>query len=220
MKTKNGQRFSSKVGKRYGHLTVLKVDNNKTDKLSLICKCDCGKIISVNASNLSEKGGQRSCGCTRGTAKRKDITGIKFGELVAIEPIKDKNKKDVVWNCLCSCGNYTTVQANNLISGHTQSCGCKKEKQLKDTRARIEGLQKSLKTGRFETNIHAKMWTLVSPNGITYYIKNLTNFIRENHHLFGIKNNEVEITKQMKSMSYAAHHNHKCCGWIILCENK
>lgn len=30
------------------------------------------------------------------------------------------------WLCVCDCGKTTTVQANNLLSGNTKSCGCHK----------------------------------------------------------------------------------------------
>ncbi len=57
-----------------------------------------------------------------------DLTGQKFGRLTVIERDFEKEtqyKKNIVhWKCLCECGNYTSVAANNIKSGTTKSCGC------------------------------------------------------------------------------------------------
>ena len=57
-----------------------------------------------------------------------DYTGRKFGELTVIGIEKDEIGKPKKWKCLCSCGNTTIVQANNLKTGQTKSCGCLKIK--------------------------------------------------------------------------------------------
>lgn len=46
------------IGKRIGILTVTGI--SKQDRLSCICKCDCGNVIKCTASDLWWK---RSCGC-------------------------------------------------------------------------------------------------------------------------------------------------------------
>ena len=54
----------------------------------------------------------------------KDISGMRFGKLTAVEPIsRDKDRK-TVWLCSCDCGNTTSVPVNALTSGNTKSCGC------------------------------------------------------------------------------------------------
>lgn len=59
---------------------------------------------------------------------RVDYTGKKFGELTVIGIAEDEPGKPKKWKCLCSCGNTTIVQANNLKTGQTRSCGCLKVK--------------------------------------------------------------------------------------------
>jgi len=56
----------------------------------------------------------------------KDLTGQRFGHLVALSPFKNINdtKKEYWWHCLCDCGNYTNVRGISLTRGDTQSCGC------------------------------------------------------------------------------------------------
>lgn len=54
-----------------------------------------------------------------------DISGERFGKLVAIEPFR-KPGKQLKWLCKCDCGKTLTVYAYHLKTGHTQSCGCLK----------------------------------------------------------------------------------------------
>lgn len=56
--------------------------------------------------------------------KIKDLTNLRFGRLVAIEKTDKRINRCVVWKCKCDCGNYCEVKSNNLLTGHTQSCGC------------------------------------------------------------------------------------------------
>ncbi|MBO7727891.1 MAG: hypothetical protein J6S50_05160 [Oscillospiraceae bacterium] len=62
-----------------------------------------------------------------------DLTGQRFGRLTALERAENKNCK-ATWRCLCDCGNETTVRADSLISGDTQSCGCLHDESLEEVR--------------------------------------------------------------------------------------
>ena len=56
-----------------------------------------------------------------------DITGKQFGYLTVIErDYSATDKRNSKWICKCKCGNVTSVYRCFLISGHTQSCGCKR----------------------------------------------------------------------------------------------
>ena len=61
-------------------------------------------------------------------SKLKDITGIRYGKLVVIKRvghhIRKSGRKDVLWECLCDCGNTKSIIAANLKNGCTTSCGC------------------------------------------------------------------------------------------------
>lgn len=58
-------------------------------------------------------------------SNRKDLTGQRFGALVAIEPTEERKGTSVVWRCLCDCGNEKLIPASSLTGG-VKSCGCKK----------------------------------------------------------------------------------------------
>lgn len=58
-----------------------------------------------------------------------DITGIKFGRLLAIDLSHRDKKGRPYWNCICDCGNKRVVDIYSLKSGRTKSCSClQKEK--------------------------------------------------------------------------------------------
>ena len=54
----------------------------------------------------------------------KDITGQRFGKLIAVRPTDERSSRSVVWECKCDCGNTTFIRAIALRSGGTTSCGC------------------------------------------------------------------------------------------------
>lgn len=55
---------------------------------------------------------------------RNNLTGQRFGKLIAIRSNYDREKKVTLWECQCDCGNTCYVRANRLVHGRTKSCGC------------------------------------------------------------------------------------------------
>ena len=54
-----------------------------------------------------------------------DLTNQKFGRLTVINRGQSPNgRREAYWNCICECGNETTVSGSNLRSGAVKSCGC------------------------------------------------------------------------------------------------
>jgi hypothetical protein len=64
-----------------------------------------------------------------------DISGQKFGRLLAKNPVTQKlaAKK---WACLCDCGNIAVVAGAKLRNGHTQSCGCLQKERASEANLR------------------------------------------------------------------------------------
>jgi hypothetical protein len=52
-----------------------------------------------------------------------DITGQRFGRLVAIERVS-RPHREWRWRLRCDCGGETVTTVSKVRSGHTQSCGC------------------------------------------------------------------------------------------------
>lgn len=62
-------------------------------------------------------------------AHRIDLTGMRFGMLVAVSPLSVWNgrpgsKRVVFWKCDCDCGRKVKVRSGNLRAGKARSCGC------------------------------------------------------------------------------------------------
>ncbi|HJA94088.1 MAG TPA: hypothetical protein H9717_13440 [Candidatus Eisenbergiella merdipullorum] len=62
-----------------------------------------------------------------------DLTGRRFGRLVAEYPTEKRDHKgSVYWHCRCDCGKEAEVTEDGLIFGNNLSCGClKQENQQK-----------------------------------------------------------------------------------------
>ena len=131
------------TGQKFGRLTALKPTKNRNSKGSImwLCECECGTIKEICITDLRNKG-TVSCGCLRRekASQRvkemtkeerfentmKDLTGQRFGKLVAIKPTDKRVGTNVVWEMKCDCGNTTYVHTGNLGKHHrkTRSCGC------------------------------------------------------------------------------------------------
>lgn len=108
------------TGQIVGRLTVLYRDSEKTG--NWFCQCQCGKTKSIRGSDLRRRT-VKSCGCYLYGGR--DVTGERFGRLVAVERIVgDDGRITPVWLCECDCGNTKLVHKKLLGGGSTKSCGC------------------------------------------------------------------------------------------------
>lgn len=116
------------IGRTYGYLTVQDRAEKRQDLVSRCrrykCVCACGKIIEVDGNAL-RTGHTKSCGCIRKTsAPYRDLTGQRFGKLVALYIVDSTDDRHKLWHCKCDCGNECNVSSKELCNGHTKSCGC------------------------------------------------------------------------------------------------
>lgn len=111
------------TGRTFGRLTAVKSVEGQRSKAVWECLCACGKIKRVSYHSLTQ-GRTKSCGCSRGLSNAKDLTGLSFGKLIAIERTNEKKRSGFVWRCRCECGKEAMVSSNSLLSGNARSCGC------------------------------------------------------------------------------------------------
>jgi len=57
-------------------------------------------------------------------AKPIDLKGQSFGRLMAIKMVARSKRGDVMWECVCDCGNTVVINGFYLRNGDTKSCGC------------------------------------------------------------------------------------------------
>lgn len=121
-----GQRFGRLVVKHLDEKRILECKEQGRYATYWICECDCGSEKSIEVRQL-RNGKTKSCGCYRkdylSELKTKDLTNMKFGRLTALEIDKSYTRR-IAWICQCECGNYKTIESQNLTRGLTTSCGC------------------------------------------------------------------------------------------------
>jgi len=65
-----------------------------------------------------------------------NLSGLKFGRLIAKNIVGLTKDKRCLWLCVCDCGNTKICTSKNLKDGCTKSCGClKKETDIKNGKA-------------------------------------------------------------------------------------
>ena len=161
-------KFQDLSGQKFNRLTVIRRDESVLNKVSWICKCECGNEISVTTSHL-KCGHTQSCGCLQKEKAREanflDLTGQRFGRLTvkkeADKYISPQGLKFVQWLCKCDCGNDTIVLATNLKKGTTKSCGCynieqAKKRLFKDLTGQKFGRLTAIKPIENHTNSNGK----------------------------------------------------------------
>lgn len=115
------------IGQKFGQLTVLSLapkDNNLSNRcLRYVCKCECGKIVTVNGNSL-RTGHTTSCGCVRKGKNIKNLVNQKFGLLTVNRIITIDKHRNAVWDCSCECGNHVQATSNALLTRQIISCGC------------------------------------------------------------------------------------------------
>lgn len=130
----------------------------------------CKQVFLATRGDILEKG-VVSCGCYRNERSREnaiDVSGSRFGKLVALRPTDDRSGHDVVWICLCDCQaglpepTYTKASLGSLRSGHTQSCGCFRREQ-----ASLRAVE------RMKTR-HRKNWPYVRVDGSVVWMRAAT----------------------------------------------
>ena len=81
-------------------------------------------MIKVLESNLTDHS-VRDCGCeSRRKRSREDLTGQRFGRLVAIRYEFDDKRHQPCWTFHCDCGTEKILSVNQVKWSGVQSCGC------------------------------------------------------------------------------------------------
>ena len=123
-------RLINLVGKRFGMLTVVKLEGkNSSNHVTWECVCDCGGVSVATGNNL-RCGHTNSCGCLKRVSRSSDeLIGKTFGRLTVQKDghrTKRVGKKQAhvkEWRCLCKCGNETYVTTGHITTFLSHLCG-------------------------------------------------------------------------------------------------
>lgn len=109
--------------------------------------------------------------------------------------LKGKTKPALQLTCKV-CGNIFFVSKHRNRSSGFCSPTCSISRFHGDESVeikRMSGFQRSPKTGKMETNVHARHFHLMCPNGVDYHGLNVAHFVRTHPHLFSKE--ELRTTK-------------------------
>lgn len=130
----------SLIGQKFGKLTVVSLNEDKSKNGILVwnCLCDCGNEFTARGGNL-KSGKATHCGCSRAKHSSNfiDLTGQRYGRLTVKRLVGKSNGKPL-WECVCDCGNEKNVTSNDLRTGHTMSCGCMLDESRRKKRKTTE----------------------------------------------------------------------------------
>ena len=120
-------KFIDSTGQVFGKLTVIK--RNGTDKnlnAMWLCKCECGKEITVRGHNLRQ--GTNSCGCLREEIQRERLR--KTSGLASMRQVINNYKRNAkrsgrIWN-------ITEEQFKELTQKDCYYCGAKPNNMAKN----------------------------------------------------------------------------------------
>lgn len=62
----------------------------------------------------------------------KDLTGKRFGRLVAVEPVDSIPGKGVIWHCQCDCGGTKDVPSTRLLAKKRRVVAVSNENYVKN----------------------------------------------------------------------------------------
>ena len=74
--------------------------------------------------------------------KPTDISGRRFGRLVAVTMIGSNHDSKAVWQCACDCGSIIERTGDVLRRGINKSCGCLRREMMAAKQRRHDGRQR------------------------------------------------------------------------------
>lgn len=137
-----------KPGTKFNSLTVVCAHKRTKDRKTIYkCLCDCGKVTYVRDNNL-KSGHIKSCGCKglevkkdNGISKTYDLTGRKFGSLVAIRENGKNKKGELYWLFRCElCGRELSFLGRWVRNKPDQKrCDCgEKKRKMRESKGYVK----------------------------------------------------------------------------------
>lgn len=223
------------TGRIFGHLKVLhraedRIAPSGQKRIYWNCECLlCGDHKDIGAQNL-KTGKTISCGCYQaynGKMKRNRKICVECGKTFECPP----SENTVTCSAECRILHTQRQKTGRILSESTRLKISEKAKGRDMTdlqKLGVSAAMQSPKSGRFETNINAIDWHLISPNGEHYYFHSLHFWLRKNcRKLFGCEPDSREFRNIRSGISGAKRAmlgkispgQRPCCtykGWRVI----
>jgi len=186
------------TGLVFHSLTVIEDTGERSGTHPLwLCRCVCGKFTVVSSTNLVTKH-TKSCGCYRKEVSASingvDLINKQFGRLKVLEKTNLRKESNVIWKCLCECGNITYVRSVSLLNGATQSCGC------------LANEQASLRMIKYHEDLDHNIWSKLSKEDKRILKSTASEVTSFNAYIAKTRKYMCEVTGKFCKGKHAVHH--------------
>lgn len=108
------------TGQQFGKWTVIeRAENSDKNEVRYLCRCSCANQTEKIVLARSLKSGvSQSCGC----AIKSKLIGIKIGSLTVVGRKENSVRKDIIWECICNCGNHVFFSTTDLTKRGKDCC--------------------------------------------------------------------------------------------------
>lgn len=155
---------------------------------------------------------------------KNDLTGQRFGKLIAIKPVGTNKSGNTLWECKCDCGNSSIVINSNLTRENSKSCGCTNSERL---------IKRNTSHGMSKTKIYAKWLSMLercrtkTNTDYKYYGARGINVCKEwkdfNKFYKWAMNNGYENSLTIDRINVNGNYEPSNCRWVTQlrqCNNK
>ncbi len=95
-----------------------------------------------------------------------NIAGNRYGKLIVVSENGRSSKGEVLWNCICDCGNTHIASGSNLRNKKVTSCGCNKHISRKKVDLTGKRFDRLLVMSNSTSNNKHTMWECLCDCGI------------------------------------------------------
>ncbi len=136
------------TGRTFGKWFVIKqVEDGKNHSAQYLCQCNCqAKTERIVLARSLKNGASQSCGC----ARRTKLIGEKFGSLTVVDRKENCGRRDIIWNCVCDCGNQVFCTTTELtVDGKDccHKCYMERKKEHNEYEFTVDSCVATTKTG-------------------------------------------------------------------------
>jgi hypothetical protein len=121
------RRFKDETGKKYDRLTVLRFDEVRKGQPFFVCRCECGREVSVRGANL-RIGNTKSCGCSRRKSWPEPNKKLRMQKRCGRRlwgKVKHTTSHKIVWFTSClGCGRIEYYAEKRLRKRTGLRCKC------------------------------------------------------------------------------------------------
>lgn len=112
----------------HGPMQILKEDQEV--KRHVICRCICGKELSISNMSLIHRQ-QKSCRQCTDVSRRMVSPGQKFGKWTVLQKV-ERTGSTTYMMCRCECGVEQKITSQNLRNGRSTQCRKCRNKETRD----------------------------------------------------------------------------------------